>query len=202
MSQGQSRASLLLVFIVLNVAIEISMMIGIFEVFKPIVDFRLAPRFIMALTLLLVQHQIKAKALLSVYLRFFVLYWWRSHWFVNDQVVRGLTTSLLLLACVFANCSVHATQLQQVERLVAQQMNNQMSSNHQHDCCEPQVKCCEGHQGVFTPTSLDNPTGDNWQFDGFAVDSLSSYIATKIHCYEKPQATGPPIHLMQCRFTI
>lgn len=139
---------------------------------------------------------------LSVYLRLFILYLWRSHWFVNGQVVRFLTTSLLLLACVLANCSVHASQLKQLEQQLQQQMQQQMDSHHQHDCCEPQVKCCEGHQGVFTPTSIDNPANDNWQFDGFAIERLSSYIAIKIHCYEKPLATGPPIHLMQCRFTI
>lgn len=123
------------------------------------------------------------------------MYLWRTQWFINGQVVRFLTTSLLLLACVLANCSVHGTQLKQ-------QTESQMMSDHQHDCCEPQVKCCEGHQGLFTPTPLDNPASDNWQFDGFAIELLSFYIAAKVHCHERPLATGPPIHLVQCRFTI
>ena len=124
------------------------------------------------------------------------MYSLRSQWVNGQQVAKCLMTLLLLCACVLSNCALHASEMNKLSLQISQQMS------HQHECCLQQEPCCEGHVGVFNATSIDHNVSVDWQFDGFAVELLSLSDVALSYSHECYAPTGPPIHLIHCRFTI
>jgi hypothetical protein len=107
-----------------------------------------------------------------------------------------LLSALLLLACLFAQCVVHAEN-QSRQFMASAQLDDE------HDCCEPEVDCCGA------PELTTNSTGPDIPFNALTATfiGLGELMTTRyfaVFGIEMSDAvpTGPPIHLVNCRFTL
>lgn len=104
-----------------------------------------------------------------------------------------------LLACVFASCSIHASNMFD-QSMDAMMMQDQMHAD-EHDCCDEEQQCCDKPDGVTNLTMVDLPTAHI----GYTVEipstlNLRACLSQQLISHHPP--TGPPIHLLNCRFTI
>jgi len=108
-----------------------------------------------------------------------------------------LISLYLMLACIFATCSIHASQMPELTSVQAEQMQDE------HDCCEQQQQCCEQLEGLSNAHSFEQSSNDSIEYYTLQLPSVSyrfDYIGTVLEPDKPP--TGPPVYLRNCRFTI
>ena len=103
----------------------------------------------------------------------------------------------LMLACMFASCQIHASQI--IEPI----SSSTEAMNDSHDCCDEQVQCCEEQQAVAFAINLDCPTAILTSYDS-GLGRLFSYLAKSSFSPVQSNvlSTGPPVYLRNCRFTL
>lgn len=117
-----------------------------------------------------------------------------------------LIVLLVILACLFSQCSVHAqNQNNRAIDVGHSQSHHDMSHDigHQPDCCDDQTQCCEGPDVINSTLLLDHSIVMMLtQFIGLntLMTSGSAVVVDRIALI--PPATGPPIRIAHCCYIL